>query len=137
MTFGAQPRALRAAASCLALLLCLSLSACGDGGRPPADVYVIAPAQTERSDPAPAEPPAVTPPERALPAASAPQAEEAPLRELPAVERTYVLNQNTGKFHLPSCASVREIKETNRLDHTGTRESVLAMGYEPCGRCHP
>lgn len=49
----------------------------------------------------------------------------------------YVLNTSTRKFHLPGCSSVSTIKDSNRRDYEGTREEVIAMGYEPCGRCHP
>lgn len=50
---------------------------------------------------------------------------------------TYVLNTNTGKFHYPSCNSVDDIKEANKKEYTGTREEIIAMGYDPCGRCDP
>ena len=49
----------------------------------------------------------------------------------------YVINTNTGKFHEPSCSSVKQIKDANRWDFTGTREEVIEMGYEPCKRCNP
>lgn len=52
-------------------------------------------------------------------------------------EANYVLNKNTKKFHYPDCSSVSTIKEKNRLDFYGTRDEVIAMGYSPCGRCHP
>jgi len=41
------------------------------------------------------------------------------------------------KFHWPDCASVGDIASNNRQDFTGTRDEVIAKGYEPCGRCHP
>ena len=63
-------------------------------------------------------------------APSAPQATEAPVV-------TYVLNTNTYKFHYPSCPSVQEIKQRNRQDFYGTRDEVIAAGYEPCGRGNP
>ena len=50
---------------------------------------------------------------------------------------TYVLNTNTMKFHLPTCASVAEIKEKNRQDYYGDRDALLAQGYTPCKRCNP
>lgn len=50
---------------------------------------------------------------------------------------TYVLNTNTHKFHRPSCNSVDEIKEKNKQYFYGTRDEVIAAGYEPCGRCNP
>ena len=49
----------------------------------------------------------------------------------------YVLNKNTKKFHYTSCSSVSDMKESNKLFHTGTRDEVIAMGYKPCGRCKP
>ena len=50
---------------------------------------------------------------------------------------TYVANANTHKFHRPSCDSVNEIKEKNKLFFYGTRDEAIAAGYDPCGRCHP
>ena len=49
----------------------------------------------------------------------------------------YVLNTNTKKFHYPSCSSVKKMSEKNKAYHTGTRDEVIAMGYDPCGNCHP
>ena len=49
----------------------------------------------------------------------------------------YVLNTNGKKFHQPDCSSVTDMKEENRQDYTGTREFLIAQGYEPCGRCKP
>lgn len=54
-----------------------------------------------------------------------------------AVKEEYVLNKNTRKFHKPECSSAQKMKESNRWDYTGTRESVRQMGYEPCGQCRP
>lgn len=50
---------------------------------------------------------------------------------------TYVLNQNTLKFHLPDCSSVAQMKEENRVVFEGTRDEAIAMGYSPCGQCRP
>ena len=55
----------------------------------------------------------------------------------PVPVNTYVLYTNTKRFHKPSCASVSEIKESNKEIFEGTRDEVIAMGYEPCGRCRP
>ncbi len=52
-------------------------------------------------------------------------------------EESYVLNKNTKKFHYPSCASAKNIKENNREDYTGTREDIINRGYSPCGNCKP
>ncbi len=50
---------------------------------------------------------------------------------------TYVLNTNTRKFHYSSCRDVRRIKQKNYSEFTGTREDVMAQGYDPCGHCNP
>lgn len=52
-------------------------------------------------------------------------------------EPDYVLNNNTRKFHRPSCSSVEDINLSNREDYTGSRETLIERGYEPCKRCHP
>lgn len=39
-------------------------------------------------------------------------------------EAHYVLNNNTKKFHLPSCASADDIKDSNREDYYGSREDL-------------
>lgn len=54
-----------------------------------------------------------------------------------ASETTYVLNTRSRKFHLPDCDSVEDIHEHNREEYTGTRDELIARGYEPCGGCHP
>ena len=41
------------------------------------------------------------------------------------------------KFHLPSCTSVTRMKAANRQEFTGTRDEVIADGYEPCKNCNP
>ncbi len=51
--------------------------------------------------------------------------------------QNYVLNTNTKKFHYPSCSSAKQIKDKNRDEYTGTRDELIAMGYSPCGKCHP
>ena len=53
------------------------------------------------------------------------------------VGTTYVLNTNTRKFHRPGCSSVKQMAEKNKLEFTGTREDVIAQGYDPCKRCNP
>ena len=49
----------------------------------------------------------------------------------------YVVNTNTGKFHYPSCSSVKKMKESNEMFYTGTRDGLISKGYSPCGNCHP
>lgn len=50
---------------------------------------------------------------------------------------TYVINENAKKFHKPECSGAKQIKAANRREFTGTREELLALGYEPCGTCKP
>ena len=50
---------------------------------------------------------------------------------------TYVVNKNTKKFHLPSCGSVTDMKEKNKLYYEGPREELIDQGYDPCKRCNP
>ena len=52
-------------------------------------------------------------------------------------EELYILNTNTMKFHTEYCRSIKDIKPENKDTHRGTRDDVIAMGYSPCGICHP
>ena len=50
----------------------------------------------------------------------------------------YILNTNTGKFHLPSCGHADSIKDENRLEVKGqTRDQMIQHGYSACGTCKP
>ena len=64
-------------------------------------------------------------------------AERSVPQEPAAKEYDYVLNTNTKKFHWTTCSSVKDIKASNRQDVHMTRDGVIAMGYQPCGRCKP
>lgn len=126
----------------LFLLLCLLLAACG---AEPAEILLTPLEETGAA--AITEEPELsvtvrTPFGRAVPAElPAPAPSEDLTRLPPAVpdgaEINYVLNTNSRRFHLPDCSSVAEMKSANRQDFTGTREELLAMGYQPCGRCKP
>ncbi len=50
---------------------------------------------------------------------------------------SYILNTNTKKFHYPSCSSVKQMKESNKWEYSGSREEIIGMGYDPCKRCNP
>lgn len=52
-------------------------------------------------------------------------------------ETEYILNENTHKFHLPDCSGVKDMKDKNKKEYTGTREHLINEGYEPCGICKP
>ena len=62
---------------------------------------------------------------------------ESCLKEENSQVETYVLNTNSKKFHVPSCSSVKQIKKADKKEYTGSREDVIAQGYEPCKRCNP
>lgn len=51
--------------------------------------------------------------------------------------QTYIINRNTGKFHLPTCDSVNDMKESNKIEVTCDREEIISDGYAPCKRCNP
>lgn len=50
---------------------------------------------------------------------------------------TYIINTNSGKFHLESCSGAKRIKEENRREYSGTRQELISQGYDPCGMCNP
>ena len=47
-------------------------------------------------------------------------------------EKTFILNLNNEKFHLPDCRYAELIDEKNREEYYGTRANLIAEGYEPC-----
>jgi len=49
----------------------------------------------------------------------------------------YIVNKNTEKFHYPSCSSVDDMKEENKLYFNGLREQLIDQGFVPCKRCNP
>jgi len=69
--------------------------------------------------------------------ASANESEEAQASEGENGECVYVVNVNSGKFHLPECSGVASMLEQNRMDTNESKEELLAQGYEPCGQCKP
>ena len=50
---------------------------------------------------------------------------------------TYIANINTKKFHYPTCSSVGQMNESNKRYLNCTRDEVIKMGYDSCGRCTP
>ena len=50
---------------------------------------------------------------------------------------TYVLNNNTMRFHRTDCKGAAEILEHNRAWFYGSREEAIEAGYVPCGMCKP
>ncbi len=54
-----------------------------------------------------------------------------------ASQYSYIANKNSMVFHLPNCPSIPQMKESNKVFLTGTREDAIAQGYSPCGNCKP
>lgn len=52
-------------------------------------------------------------------------------------EQTYILNTNTKKFHKPDCASAKKIEDSNKQTYSGSRDDLIAQGYDPCKNCNP
>lgn len=96
--------------------------AAGDSTADPAT-----PASEPAQEAKPAPPPVPKP---------APEPEPEP-EPVPKPGTNYILNTNSYKFHYPSCSSVDQMKESNKEYYTGSREDLIARGYDPCGRCHP
>lgn len=44
-------------------------------------------------------------------------------------------NRNSKKYHEPSCSSVKDMKEKNKVTFDSAA-AAQASGYEPCARCH-
>ncbi len=53
------------------------------------------------------------------------------------IEADYIANTNTGKFHYPYCSSVNNMKESNKLPFTGSRDELITQGYVSCKKCNP
>lgn len=54
-----------------------------------------------------------------------------------AEQTEFVINTNTGKFHKPDCKSIKKMKAKNKEEFNGSRDELIAEGYEPCGSCRP
>lgn len=49
----------------------------------------------------------------------------------------YILNTNTKKFHEADCGNGQKTKEENKEISYLDRDSLIEMGYSPCGNCKP
>ena len=47
----------------------------------------------------------------------------------------YVLNTNTKKIHRPTCSSASSMNPSNRQEHKGSLDTLLAQGYSKCAIC--
>lgn len=57
--------------------------------------------------------------------------------QTPTPNCNYIANVNSYKFHRPNCGSVKNMKESNKLYFTGSRDELIAKGYSPCKNCKP
>ena len=70
-----------------------------------------------------------------------PSSTQAPVDPTPQVSTAneqsadYIINTNTGIFHLPGCKSVSQMKEKNKEYYTGSYGNLINMGYKPCQNC--
>ncbi len=49
----------------------------------------------------------------------------------------FVLNTSSKKFHVPDCSGLSQTKKENQQEYQGSREMLLAQGYEACKSCNP
>lgn len=102
------------------------------------DSHLDEAAQT--SEPTPV--PTVTPTPVPTPEPTPESVTETPIIQEPTQEpipqgTTYIINTNTGKFHYPTCGSVKQMKDKNKWEYSSTRDEVISMGYDPCKKCNP
>lgn len=57
--------------------------------------------------------------------------------DISSAEASYVLNNNTMKFHHPDCRCVRQMNERNKTYINENRGRLIGRGYSPCGNCNP
>lgn len=81
--------------------------------------------------------PTPTPTPKPTPTPTPEPTPEPVVEEQKPIEQYYIINTNTGKFHYPTCRSIKRMKDKNKLEFTGTRDDVLARGYSPCMICNP
>lgn len=49
----------------------------------------------------------------------------------------YVLNPASQRFHRPASAWAEKIAPERRVEWTGDRAELIAVGYQPCRYCEP
>lgn len=97
--------------------------------------FVSTPTPVPTSTPTPELTPTPTP--EPTPTPTPEPTPEPVVEEQKPIEQYYIINTNTGKFHYPTCRSIKRMKDKNKLEFTGTRDDVLARGYSPCMICNP
>ncbi len=68
--------------------------------------------------------------------ASAVQKTDAQTASSVSTEASYIGNCNSKIFHRPSCASVKKMKESNKIG-LSSRAEAISDGYTPCKNCKP
>ena len=49
----------------------------------------------------------------------------------------YILNPSSMRFHRPGCTWAERIAPERRVEFSGDRETLIAVGYQPCHYCEP
>lgn len=55
----------------------------------------------------------------------------------PSNSTTYVINRSTRVFHKSSCFYVGQMKESNKMYVSASREDLLSQDFTACKHCHP
>lgn len=50
---------------------------------------------------------------------------------------SYVINEDTGKFHLSTCRFVKQMNEENKVISSKSKDTLIKEGYEACKVCKP
>ena len=50
---------------------------------------------------------------------------------------TYILNKNSGVFHIQGCRDEKRMKDKNKQEINATRQQMIDWGYNPCDHCNP
>ena len=58
------------------------------------------------------------------------------VRSIQETEAMYIGNKKSMRFHLPTCRSVQQMKESNKVEFS-SREEAIERNYIPCGDCNP
>jgi len=51
-------------------------------------------------------------------------------------DKIYIGNKSTKKLHYPTCSSVGDMKDSNKIEFRSVAEAT-AQGYQPCQKCKP
>lgn len=50
---------------------------------------------------------------------------------------TYIVNENTKKFHNSYCRDIKMMSPYNKRTYNCTRDELISKGYSPCKHCCP